>query len=187
MSKLCERIDSNLPVVAICSYSQSNRRPRFSFGVDSNSVSGISTAKKAFGKASTIGPLQPTHLWFSNADVRTWLNCAQASADACLNDEFSALLSTTQANNLPDEAEARWRLVETAWSLELSRSLLSVSYDIATETLFTVDSHMRRKAVTGSRTALNGYQKGKCFYCFADLQLNGTEVPDVDHFFSSRS
>jgi hypothetical protein len=22
-----------------------------------------------------------------------------------------------------------------------------------------------------------------CFYCFAELQLNGTEFPDVDHFF----
>jgi hypothetical protein len=98
-------------------------------------------------------------------------------------DEFSALLSATQANNLPDEAEARWRLVETAWSLGLAPSLLSVAYDTVTEMLFTVDSQMRRRAITGSRTALNGYQKGKCFYCFADLQLNAIDCPEVDHFF----
>jgi hypothetical protein len=30
---------------------------------------------------------------------------------------------------------------------------------------------------------LNGYQKGKCFYCFADIYLEGLAIPDVDHFF----
>jgi hypothetical protein len=74
-------------------------------------------------------------------------------------------------------------LVETAWSLGLPRSLLSLSYDGRSEMLFAVDSQRRRKAVTGSRTALNGDQKGRCFYCFADLQLNDADCPDVDHFF----
>jgi hypothetical protein len=70
-----------------------------------------------------------------------------------ITDEFSELLSGYQADNLPGEAEARWRLVERAWSLGLSRNLLSVSYDSATETLFTFDSQYRRKSVTGSRGA----------------------------------
>ena len=47
----------------------------------------------------------------------------------------------------------------------------------------TFDSQHRRKTVTGSRDALNDYQKGKCFYCFSNLQLNGIDCPDVDHFF----
>ena len=43
----------------------------------------------------------------------------------------------------------------------------------------------RRKSVTSSRDALNGYQKGKCFYCFSDIELDVSSdfYPDVDHFF----
>jgi len=75
ISSFFERTDSSLPVVTNCSYSQSNRRPRFSFGADSSSTSGISTPKKAFGKASTMGPSQQTVLRFSNAEgARARLN-----------------------------------------------------------------------------------------------------------------
>ena len=42
---------------------------------------------------------------------------------------------------------------------------------------------MRRIAVTSCRSALNGYQKGACFYCFREIQLNGAARPEVDHFF----
>jgi hypothetical protein len=97
-----------------------------------------------------------------------------------ITDEFSELLTSCQADNFPREAEARWRLVETAWSLGLSRNLLSVSYDSASETLVTLDSQYRRKTVTSSRDALNGYQKGKCFYCYSEILLNGIDHPDVD-------
>jgi hypothetical protein len=38
----------------------------------------------------------------------------------------------------------------------------------------------RRVNLTGVRPALNGYQKGRCFYCSAEMLL--TRV-DVDHFF----
>ena len=50
--------------------------------------------------------------------------------------------------------------------------------------IFTFDSARRRKGVTSSRGALNGYQKGRCFYCAADLRLLGEDFnTDVDHFF----
>lgn len=100
-----------------------------------------------------------------------------------ISDEFSALVAGEQAPNLPYEAEARWRLVETAWDLGVNRAILTVHHDLVSESLFTVDSARRRRAVTGSRGALNGYQKGKCFYCFADIELEGPALPDVDHFF----
>ena len=47
------------------------------------------------------------------------------------------------------------------------------------------ESHNRRVDVTSCRAALNGYQKGKCFYCFADIILEGITLLscDVDHFF----
>jgi len=56
-----DSVDSNLPAVTIRSYSPSNRSPRLNFGADRKSVSGVSTPKNAFGKASTMGPLQETH------------------------------------------------------------------------------------------------------------------------------
>jgi len=33
------------------------------------------------------------------------------------------------------------------------------------------------------REALNGYQKGHCFYCFDRLSLVPPDAPDIDHFF----
>jgi len=51
-------------------------------------------------------------------------------------------------------------------------------------TTFAIDRTRRRKSVTGSRGALNGYQKGKCFYCFRDICIDSNHAsPDVDHFF----
>src|SRR6516225_1664731 len=77
ISRLCDRADSSLPVVAICSYSQSNRRPRFSFGADRSSTSGVSTPRKAFGKASANGPPRQTAFRLSDdEEISTGLNCA---------------------------------------------------------------------------------------------------------------
>ena len=100
-----------------------------------------------------------------------------------ITDEFSKLLDGQQGQNLPAEAEARWRLVETAWELGVSRTVLSVGHDPATETLYVVDGANRRRSVTGVRHALSGYQKGHCFFCFDGFSLTGAAPPDVDHFF----
>jgi transposase-like protein len=97
-----------------------------------------------------------------------------------ITDAFSQLIDSGQASNLPEEAEARWRLVETAWELGVSRAL--VNYDSATEQLF-LDSTRRRASITGARAALSGYQKGHCFYCFTPFSLLDPSPPDVDHFF----
>ena len=42
----------------------------------------------------------------------------------------------------------------------------------------------RRKNITSVRDALNGYQKGFCFYCFEDITIddNSENLCDVDHF-----
>jgi hypothetical protein len=103
-----------------------------------------------------------------------------------ITDEFSELLGRDQAVNLSIEADARWRLVETAWELNLPRTMIAIGYDSNEELLFTIDHKSRRKPVTGSRGALNGYQKGKCFYCFSDIKIEGSDLfapPEVDHFF----
>lgn len=100
-----------------------------------------------------------------------------------ITDAFAQLTDGDQGPNLPQEAEARWRLVETAWELGVSRALVEVNHDLETDMLFAIDGSRRRKSITGAREALSGYQKGHCFYCFSSFSLLGPEPPDVDHFF----
>jgi 5-methylcytosine-specific restriction endonuclease McrA len=103
-----------------------------------------------------------------------------------LTDELFQLLESYQYQNLSQEVEARWRLVETAWELNISRNLISVSYDEDKKLLFTEGDRRRRVDVTSCRDALNAYQKGKCFYCFAEISIeSGSEnLAEVDHFFA---
>ncbi len=107
-----------------------------------------------------------------------------ANKGIILTDELFKLLEKLQSENLPHEVEARWRLVETAWELNISRNLISVNYDPDNQLLFTFSDRRRRVDVTSCRDALNGYQKGKCFYSFADISIEpgSTNLADVDHF-----
>lgn len=79
-----------------------------------------------------------------------------------------------------DENNARWNLVETAWELGTSSNV--IGFDSATGTLI---HPSRRTAITSARPALNGYQKGKCFYCFSPIEITSgsTGLADVDHLF----
>jgi 5-methylcytosine-specific restriction endonuclease McrA len=90
-----------------------------------------------------------------------------------------------QAVNRPHEIESRWQLVEAAWDLSVARNLITVNHDHDKGLLFTQDRQLRRVDLTSSRSALNGYQKGKCFYCFRNIAVGeGAGVPaEVDHFF----
>lgn len=102
-----------------------------------------------------------------------------------LTDELFRLTEQYQCRNLPSEIEARWRLVETAWELNLPRHVLTVGFDPHHELLVVHDRLLERKPITSCRDALNGYQKGKCFYCFTDVSVIGPseDLADVDHFF----
>lgn len=70
-----------------------------------------------------------------------------------LTDDFYSLTERQQYQNLIHETDARWRLVEQAWAMNIASSL-------------------------------NGYQKGRCFYCYKPISLeSGDEnLADVDHF-----
>lgn len=98
-----------------------------------------------------------------------------------LTDNILKLSSTNTGQILMQETEARWRLVETSWALGVSRNLIKA--DVDEDLLFT--DHIKRKSVTSCRDALNGYQKGKCFYCFRAISViqGSDELCDVDHFF----
>ena len=66
----------------------------------------------------------------------------------------------------------------------MTRNAVYVSFDPDDEQLFASPREHRRKSITSCRSALNGYQRGKCFYCDAALILDGPALStDVDHFF----
>lgn len=101
-----------------------------------------------------------------------------------LRDALFGLLKNQNYRDLRLETEARWNLVETAWEVGVSKNLLDVKYD-EDKKVFFINNNYKRKDVTSSINALNGYQKGKCFYCFGDITVEkGSENKcDVDHFF----
>jgi len=101
-----------------------------------------------------------------------------------LTDHFLRLKESFHFQNLPQEAEARWRLVETAWNLQINPNLLEVQYDELESMFFIERNVMRRVNITSVRDALNGYQKGKCFYSFQDISITpgSTQLCAVDHF-----
>jgi 5-methylcytosine-specific restriction endonuclease McrA len=78
------------------------------------------------------------------------------------------------------EIESRWKLVETARSLELNRSLIAYEE----ETGLFIPS-VRRQPLTSARSALSGYQKRRCFYCFRPISIVAAspDLGDVDHLF----
>lgn len=100
-----------------------------------------------------------------------------------LTDNFYQLTESRQFESFRQETEARWRLVEQGWRMGVSRNLIAVEYDPELKTLFTSDKE-RRVDITSCRDSLNGYQKGRCFYCYDGISIDkgSTNLADVDHF-----
>lgn len=121
----------------------------------------------------------------SELSTRFFTDERKSQKGIALTDNLLELPELYQGQNLPQEVEARWRLVETAWKLKISKHLIKVDYDHQEGKIFTLGDRSRRVDVTSCRDALNGYQKGKCFYCSADISIEGGSVDlgDVDHFF----
>lgn len=100
-----------------------------------------------------------------------------------LTDNFYQLGERQQYQNLAFETTARWNLVEQAWAMGVSRNLVAVEFDEDNQLLFS-RVNARRVDITSCRDSLNGYQKGRCFYCFKPISLTpgDDELADVDHF-----
>ncbi len=109
---------------------------------------------------------------------------SRGSKKIIVTDELLSLKKTAQFSNFDLEVDARWSLVETAWSIGISPNLLEVQHDENDETLFIQTGSLKRIDITSSKDALSGYQKGKCFYCSKDISIiSGSEnVCHVDHF-----
>lgn len=100
-----------------------------------------------------------------------------------LTDEIFQLFEAQNSLDLLDEIEARWRLVETAWDMNLPKHLVQIQHD--DRGILVADNKIRRVNVTSAKSALNGYQKSRCFYCFAPITIEQLQEhsADVDHFF----
>lgn len=101
-----------------------------------------------------------------------------------LTDRLHSLCDEHDPAPLADETESRWSLVEAAWELNLPRQLLTVEYDPELQTLRA--GVRRRTSITAARGALNGYQKGACFYCFEPISTRASSprLAQVDHVFA---
>jgi len=108
----------------------------------------------------------------------------QGRPQLVLTDHLLRLKESTQFANFGPEADARWQLVETAWNLQVNPRLLQVQHDEERGLFFVAHDAMRRVDVTSVREALNGYQKGKCFYSFQDIVVHAgaPALCQVDHF-----
>lgn len=110
---------------------------------------------------------------------------ALGKKEIVITDNLLEIKEKFQFRNLEQEVEARWSLVETAWNLKINPNLLEVKYDENNSLFFIEESDiMKRIDITSVRDALNGYQKGKCFYSFQDISItkNDGNVCAVDHF-----
>lgn len=101
-----------------------------------------------------------------------------------ITDNLLKLKESFHFQNFMQETDARWNLVETAWNLNINPNLLEVKYDKEGAMFFIESNLMKRIDITSVKDALNGYQKGKCFYSFKDISINprSKNICDVDHF-----
>ncbi|HID15638.1 MAG TPA: HNH endonuclease, partial [Candidatus Atribacteria bacterium] len=123
-----------------------------------------------------------------NINNRFFYDERKSMGGLLLTDNFLKIAESASFDDLNQETDSRWRLVETAWSLGISKNVVQIAFDQETDLLHTQNSNMKRVDITSSRSALNGYQKGKCFYCFRKISLKkySFEIAEVDHFFPHR-
>lgn len=116
-------------------------------------------------------------------DKRFFIDERKSHKGIRLTENFYRLGESQQYQNLSFETDARWSLVEQAWAMNISSRLINVEYDDSEQMLFSHNSE-RRVDISSCRDSLNGYQKGRCFYCFApiSLQKGDDQFADVDHF-----
>ena len=101
-----------------------------------------------------------------------------------ITDNLLKLKESFHYQNFEHETEARWKLVETAWNLNINPNLLEVKYDEEASLLFVESGLMRRTDITSVRNSVNGYQKGKCFYSNLDISVikGSSDICHIDHF-----
>ena len=121
----------------------------------------------------------------NDVPTRFFIDERDNSGGIRLTDDLVELATQPSGEDLASETEARWQLVEEAWDSRKTGQMTTVLYD-ATSELLVPALLGKRRSIAEVRPALNGYQKGHCFYCYRPITLipNGDAAPiDVDHFF----
>jgi hypothetical protein len=96
-----------------------------------------------------------------------------------LTDDLHRIASAR--NVLEDELQARWSIVEASFDASIGRSLIQGGVGVSDD-LRTVLTPTRRVALTSARSAIVGFQHGRCFYCAAPLEVLDYQV-HVDHVY----
>lgn len=122
-----------------------------------------------------------------NKDVianRFFIDERRSNQGIRLTDNYFQLIEQASINDLDEETEARWKLVEEGWRLGVATKLIDVVYDKEQQSLIG-NIHNKRIDLSSVRGPLNGYQKGKCFYCRDSISIvsGSTNLCHVDHFF----
>lgn len=140
----------------------------------------VQTATMSLGFNNVIDAFH--RLGPTDIDCHFFVDERRSTGGVRLTEALYRLADASAELDLGQETEARWRLVEKAWELGVSDTL--ISFDRDSEDLVT-GPRERRVSITSSRAALNGYQKGRCFYCFAPIALDqsNADSADVDHVF----
>lgn len=154
-----------------------------SFNKGEISQSDLIAATERMGFENVIDAFHNVH--GSEINTRFFLDERKTNNGIRLTDDFRFLAETKDFDDLHTETESRWRLVETAWELGLNKNIVNVSHDNAANELYVQCTSHRRVDITSSRSALNGYQKGRCFYCYRNISIivGSEHLADVDHFF----
>ena len=141
--------------------------------------------KQTTVKLGFVNVIDAFHVVAREETPRFFIDNRGNNKSIILTDNFYKLKENDIYGNLKNEAESRWNLWETAISLNVNPSLLEIINDKEKNYLYVLDENKKRQNVTSSRDALNGYQKGKCFYCYKNISIEqGNENScDVDHFF----
>ncbi|WP_069648997.1 HNH endonuclease [Caloranaerobacter ferrireducens] len=90
-----------------------------------------------------------------------------------LSDNIHQLLSSKEKEELMKEVDSRWSLLEAAFQMKRESSELENNI----RKIYLSKGYKRRN-ITNTIPVLNGYQKGKCFYC-GETMLN-SQI-HVDH------
>jgi 5-methylcytosine-specific restriction endonuclease McrA len=88
---------------------------------------------------------------------------------------------------LREENQARWKIVESAWTAGIGVNLVTYNSENGSLNVHSKDNN-RRIGLRSAVDSLLPYQKGKCFYCSREIDRNAVThddaFPDVDHFFA---
>ena len=141
------------------------------------------TAKTAFGDV-----IPRFHNVAGETSIDFYEDLSKSKKGILLTDNFYKLIKSSQHENFLHEAESRWRLWEDAILSNISEHFI-IQYDRVTNDLYRqrIDK-LRRQNITSAKSALNGYQEGKCFYCNNEIILEAKRKEkgacEVDHFFA---